>query len=113
MTNNDTLGTRAALFLAMVEYGGFRQVAKGVEERFVGGVVDEAAGFVRELLAEVIESHSAIYALRRGDCWCEMGIGNPMMKEHSQICLFLKTKRLLVRGFLDFRVRQDTITPTA
>ncbi len=24
--------------------------------------------------------------LKRGDCWCERGIGNPMFKDHSEGC---------------------------
>lgn len=29
-------------------------------------------------------------ALRRGDCYCEVGIGNPMMIVHSDICKKIK-----------------------
>lgn len=25
--------------------------------------------------------------LKAGDCWCEMGIGNPMVQEHTAVCL--------------------------
>lgn len=25
-------------------------------------------------------------ALKRGSCWCEMGIGNPMYRDHSVTC---------------------------
>ena len=28
-----------------------------------------------------------LHQLRKGQCWCEMGIGNPMVKKHSEICL--------------------------
>jgi hypothetical protein len=27
-----------------------------------------------------------IWILKRGDCWCEAGVGNPMMKDHSVVC---------------------------
>lgn len=27
-----------------------------------------------------------ILQLKRGDCWCEMGIGNPMVRDHSSAC---------------------------
>lgn len=29
----------------------------------------------------------ALEKLKRGDCWCEMGIGNPMVREHSPSCV--------------------------
>lgn len=33
----------------------------------------------------------ALFQLKRGDCWCEAGIGNPMMKGgHSYDCNFAK-----------------------
>ena len=28
----------------------------------------------------------ALMDLKRGDCWCEMAIGNPMMRGHSPHC---------------------------
>lgn len=28
-----------------------------------------------------------LVGLKRGDCWCEMGIGNPMVREHDVACL--------------------------
>jgi hypothetical protein len=28
-----------------------------------------------------------IRGLKRGDCWCEMGIGNPMVSSHSPQCI--------------------------
>lgn len=27
-----------------------------------------------------------VLRLRRGNCWCEMGIGNPNMTQHNEIC---------------------------
>ena len=27
-----------------------------------------------------------LYGLRRGDCWCDVGIGNPMMSSHDKVC---------------------------
>lgn len=42
---------------------------------------------IMELVLDV-ESEAAeiINGLKRGSCWCEMGIGNPMMKTHSAAC---------------------------
>lgn len=28
----------------------------------------------------------ALMDLKRGDCWCEVAIGNPMMRNHSPQC---------------------------
>ena len=42
------------------------------------------AGARVTLLAELL---AVLKALQRGSCWCEMGIGNPMMSRHSQACL--------------------------
>lgn len=41
----------------------------------------QAAGqeCVRNLMVALIE-------LKRGDCWCEMGIGNPNCRDHSRAC---------------------------
>ena len=37
-----------------------------------------------EDLADVLED------LKTGDCWCQAGIGNPMITEHSKACLKLQ-----------------------
>lgn len=29
----------------------------------------------------------ALTSLKRGDCWCEKGIGNPMFSDHSAKCV--------------------------
>lgn len=31
-------------------------------------------------------SGALLLSLKRGSCWCEMGIGNPMVTSHSQAC---------------------------
>lgn len=33
-----------------------------------------------ELLTELIKG------LKRGECWCDMGIGHPSCHEHSKLC---------------------------
>jgi hypothetical protein len=33
-----------------------------------------------------IEALRLIEALKRGSCWCEIGIGNPMLKHHTAAC---------------------------
>lgn len=32
------------------------------------------------------DAEEVIRLLKRGSCWCEMAIGNPMFKEHSEAC---------------------------
>lgn len=38
--------------------------------------------------------------LKRGDCWCEVGIGNPMVPGHSDVCIAvgvaMKAERLVL-----------------
>lgn len=49
--------------------------------------------YVDKLDAENTRLHSinkdlvkALEGVKRGSCWCEMGIGNPMMTSHSRQC---------------------------
>jgi hypothetical protein len=35
---------------------------------------------------EVKMLRAIVTGLRRGSCWCEMAIGNPMVREHSTVC---------------------------
>ena len=44
-------------------------------------------------LSEIFQS------LKRGDCWCEMGIGNPMYTEHSKGCQMVQ--QFLEKEFLE------------
>jgi hypothetical protein len=46
-----------------------------------GIAFSQAAAIVRT--GELLE---VIKALRRGSCWCGMGIGNPMVRQHSPAC---------------------------
>ena len=36
---------------------------------------------------EADEAAEVVRSLRRGSCWCEMAIGNPMVRGHSSACL--------------------------
>ena len=36
---------------------------------------------------EVAKLRRILRALRRGDCYCEAGIGNPMMPGHTEACI--------------------------
>ena len=36
------------------------------------------------------ELKKVIHLLKRGDCWCEMAVGNPMATEHDKGCLAAK-----------------------
>lgn len=37
-------------------------------------------------LGRAVVLEKVIIDLKRGDCWCEMSIGNPMVKDHSPEC---------------------------
>jgi len=57
--------------------------------------VQVAAGVETEATQED-EPLQLLLHLKRGDCWCEMAIDNPMIKSHSDVCkrlqqLFSKT----------------------
>ena len=32
------------------------------------------------------QAERLLQLLKLGDCWCEMAIGNPMVKDHSEVC---------------------------
>lgn len=32
-------------------------------------------------------ARAALRGLQHGDCWCQMAIGNPMVKRHSSACV--------------------------
>lgn len=50
--------------------------------RALNGLVFERT----ELRAEVQRLREALQWLKRGSCWCEMAIGNPMARRHSKGC---------------------------
>lgn len=37
-------------------------------------------------MARELMAIHALHKLRRGDCWCEMSINNPMVQTHSEAC---------------------------
>lgn len=51
---------------------------------------DEAVQVLWEAVERAIdqcdEAAQLLRSLKRGDCWCEAGIGNPMMTNHSPQC---------------------------
>ena len=47
-------------------------------------------------LDAVAELVQVIKGLKRGSCWCEMAIGNPMVSSHSEKC---KAAREAVRRY--------------
>lgn len=49
--------------------------------------VDKHQRMNRHLTEQNDRLCEAIRGLRRGSCWCEMGIGNPMVKTHSPACV--------------------------
>ena len=38
----------------------------------------------------ILVTQAVLMGLKRGDCWCQMAIGNPMIREHSQWCKLAK-----------------------
>jgi len=40
----------------------------------------------RGVVVELARLHGWVMALRTGDCWCQMGIDNPMARGHSDLC---------------------------
>lgn len=52
----------------------------------------EAANALEGAEAQSDLLKTALIGLKRGDCWCEVGIGNPMLRgKHLQPCLFAQT----------------------
>ena len=44
---------------------------------------------IRELAdakEDAARGRELVRALKRGDCWCEMGVGNPSVKAHTGAC---------------------------
>jgi len=39
------------------------------------------------LITCVTRLKGVVSGLKRGDCWCEMAVGNPMVTSHSASCL--------------------------
>lgn len=52
-----------------------------------------AQGAPNSIIRYIQENPKLIFdilqSLKRGHCWCEKGIGNPMMQDHSKICSIL------------------------
>ena len=40
----------------------------------------------------------AIISLKRGDCWCEHGTGNPMLNDHTYTCKAVQSLLAKVKG---------------
>ena len=53
----------------------------------IGSHAQEAAATIQSLTAENEKLREALLQLKHGDCWCEVGIGNPMYTNHSAACL--------------------------
>jgi hypothetical protein len=50
-------------------------------------LVAENIGHSGTVVKALLDQHrEVINKLKRGSCWCEMAIGNPMVKNHSQGC---------------------------
>lgn len=53
---------------------------------------------VGRLRRRVQELGAALEALNRGSCWCEMAIGNPMVRTHSPECVQARAALAKARG---------------
>jgi hypothetical protein len=53
------------------------------------GHAQEMKGEVKAVIADEIKEHmlDIIWELRRGTCWCEMAVDNPMASEHNKFCV--------------------------
>jgi len=71
--------------LRLVEWavGSLRLEAEGVDIRLPGMVVSVSDDRTSKRLDEAVE---IISSLRRGACWCDVGIGSPLMQDHSDLC---------------------------
>lgn len=47
---------------------------------------EEMARTCRNRIGEVYRLRNLIANLKRGSCWCEMGVDNPMVNTHSHVC---------------------------
>lgn len=43
-----------------------------------------------EIIQKIEDLTDVLKELKTGDCWCQVGIGNPMITEHSKACLKLQ-----------------------
>ena len=41
-------------------------------------------------MMERVELFEALLGVKRGDCWCERGIGNPMLSSCTDACMRVK-----------------------
>jgi len=46
----------------------------------------ESERIIGEIATELAQAKTLLRALKTGSCWCGVGIGNPMLKEHSEVC---------------------------
>ena len=61
---------------------------------------DPSGKWFRE--SAVRELVKVLRLLKRGDCWCEVGIGNPMLRgKHTQQCLIAQELLVYYKGLLD------------
>ena len=42
---------------------------------------------IEELASRLAKVETAMFGLKKGDCWCGMGIGNPMITNHTPSCV--------------------------
>lgn len=71
--------------------------------------VDSADAVANNYRDRILVIRAVLMGLKRGDCWCQMAIGNPMIHEHSRWCklaqiIFDDTidEKLLVHSLLPF-----------
>ncbi len=43
-----------------------------------------------EIIKKIEDLADVLKELKTDDCWCQVGIGNPMITEHSKACLKLQ-----------------------
>jgi hypothetical protein len=67
-----------------MEQGEREVLMRQLEER--RDIIDVYKRILGEVQAERDRCREALVALKGGDCWCEMAVGNPMVRRHSTGC---------------------------
>src|SRR4030095_132774 len=70
-----------AMFDAAEQFGHPKYSSKHALTFFI-----EQAEQAKVLAARVVLLEGLLWTLRRGGCWCDMAIGNPMVHFHSDLC---------------------------
>lgn len=54
------------------------------------GLTQDQIDEFEEIIKKIEDLTDVLKELKTGDCWCQVGISNPMITEHSKACLKLQ-----------------------